>query len=844
VTIRTARSVAAPLKTLTVALLIALAAPAVAQDAQPVPPPKDAATKDTTAQDKAVGLSNVVVTGAATKVSQLDAPFAITTIDRQQYDRAAPTSLVQAIRAVPGYWTESSGGQGGGQNIYVRGLPDGGWYNVQLQQDGLPIVDEPQESFLNIDTLNRTDLTTAGLEVVTGGTSPIYANNAAGGTVNLISRWGTTQPTGALRVTGGSDDLRRLEGYASGPITDKILYSVGGFARDDSGFRNAGYKGDSGSQLRTALSFLFDSGRLDWDARYLNDRTAFYTATPLRDPRHVSQSLSPALDPGDGTILSNSYRQRTLESFDGNGRMGRDSDLANGIHTKMFQTGTYLDLDLGDSGWTLSNKLRYTNAEVDYDTIFSGANPSDSQGYLDSRLAAASRAFPGTTRLGYVDDASGTDVAPVNGLVMESPWWAVRTRVRTVIDDLRLSRTLTTGWGDHDVAVGLYGDDFSFRQSRLSSTLLTTVQNQASALDVLAYNANGAPTGSVTSHGFSRYGSSAVAGDVTGRYLTAYAADTWHITPAFSLDVGVRKTRLLDSGSNDTTATRNLGDSTTLADDAVMGFTGARTTKAETRDALTWTLGASYKVLDDTELFARFTRSQRLPRLQNIYLLQNLPVTNIKQGEAGIRFGEDTLSFSSIAYWSSYNRVSFSGLVLDPSTQTIVSLPLVGKTRTYGLENSVNWRPSHVFGLAASLTAQDPETLSLSAPGGVDAAAYQGKQLPRIPKWMGSLTPTAYFSLGGVPMEWSVTVFHTASRYVDFANQTSLPGYTTYDSSLLAKLQPNLTLQLSGSNLTNSHGLTEGNPRTDTLAGQGTVEPIYARAIFGRLWQASVTYNW
>lgn len=50
--------------------------------------------------------------------------------------------------------------------------------------------------------------------------------------------------------------------------------------------------------------------------------------------------------------------------------------------------------------------------------------------------------------------------------------------------------------------------------------------------------------------------------------------------------------------------------------------------------------------------------------------------------------------------------------------------------------------------------------------------------------------------------------------------------------------------EVEGSNLTNEIGLTEGNPRTDPLVGQGTSTAIYARPIFGRAIRMSLTYSW
>jgi hypothetical protein len=50
-------------------------------------------------------------------------------------------------------------------------------------------------------------------------------------------------------------------------------------------------------------------------------------------------------------------------------------------------------------------------------------------------------------------------------------------------------------------------------------------------------------------------------------------------------------------------------------------------------------------------------------------------------------------------------------------------------------------------------------------------------------------------------------------------------------------------VQLTVDNLTNAKGLTEGNPRSDVVAGQGTAEAVYGRPLFGRSFRMETTYR-
>ena len=501
--------------------------------------------------------ADIVVTGTPSGRSRLDAPFAISAFNEAAIAKAAPLSTADLLKTVPGFSAEPSGGQGGGQNLYVRGLPAGGWFYVQLQEDGLTLFDEPQESFFNIDTLYSLDLMTQRVEVVRGGTSPIFANNAPGGTVNAITRRGTATPEGQVKLTGGNHGFARGDAYVAGPISDSLRYSLGGFYRRDDGYREPGFTADKGGQIRGSLSFLLGDVRLDVDAKYLNDRTAFYNPIPLADPRNPSTSLSGLIDPLDGTLLSGTFRKTVQRSFFGNQSTTRNADLADGIHSRVFETGAFLIWDAGD-GLTITNKTRFTDARVGYDRrapgvggggFFSGAAPVAGTSYLASALTRAQAGFGATvTRVGFVDANSGTafDPATTGGLVLESGLWNTRTNLRTIANDLRLTQQFDSGLlggalGVHTLSFGLYYNHFDFDQDRLQNTILTNVKNRPDLLDVIAYNAVGQAVGSVTENGFVRYGNGVTRGRAKGFYLSPYLADSVKFGK-FGLDAGLRYT--------------------------------------------------------------------------------------------------------------------------------------------------------------------------------------------------------------------------------------------------------------------------------------------------------------
>jgi outer membrane receptor protein involved in Fe transport len=813
---------------------------------QPVAVP-EAATDQAAQQASA---DDIVVTGTAVGRTRLDAPFAISTFSEAAIAKAAPLSTADLLKTVPGFSAEPSGGQGGGQNLYVRGLPAGGWFYVQLQEDGLTLFDEPQESFFNIDTLYALDLMTQRVEVVRGGTSPIYANNAPGGTVNAITRRGTSTPEGQVKLTGGNHGFARIDGYSSGPIADKVLYSFGGFYRRDDGYREPGFTADKGGQIRGSLSFLLDDVRLDVDGKYLNDRTAFYNPIPLANPASPSTSLSGLIDPLDGTLLSNAFRRTTQKTFFGNQAITHDEDLADGIHSKVFETGAFLTWDAGP-GLTVTNKARYTHARVSYDAVFSGSAPAVGSTYLATQLARARTGFGASVAsVGFTNAATGAsfDPAATGGLVLESGLWTAQTDLKTIANDFRVSKVFDDGpfggtLGQHSLSFGVYYNHFDFDQDRLQNTILTNVKNRPDLLNVVAYNVAGAVVGSVTENGFVRYGNGVTRGHAEGFYLSPYIADSVKFG-AFGVDAGLRYTYYDAKGGVFANTTRNLGNAATLADDNVGGLSGVFTERRDSRRALQWTVGTEYKIDPRVQLFARYTASERLPRLQNVYQAQNVPVTSIAQGEGGIRTAFRNLSFGVVGFWSKFDNLSTSAIVLD-AAGNVQTLSLSGGTETLGVEADLNWRPVTFFSLAGTATVQRPETKSLiNVTTGAAYDGLDGKQLSRIPKYIFSATPTVYFDIAERPIELSATVYHLGRRFVDYTNATALPAFTTLDLNLLAQITDRIDLQAHVSNVTNTVGLTEGNARVDTLGGQGTSEAIYARPIFGRIYTASLSFRW
>ena len=83
---------------------------------------------------------------------------------------------------------------------------------------------------------------------------------------------------------------------------------------------------------------------------------------------------------------------------------------------------------------------------------------------------------------------------------------------------------------------------------------------------------------------------------------------------------------------------------------------------------------------------------------------------------------------------------------------------------------------------------------------------------------------------------------YTGQRYADVANTVALPAYGEVDLGFAAAINPQTRVQLLVTNLFDTVGVTEGNPRAGVIQG-GQEAAFQGRPIFGRHVRASVEFK-
>lgn len=796
---------------------------------------------ETQAQDTPDGLmfDAIIVTGSATGQSKFETSYAISNFDTDTIQRLAPLNTADLLGQVPGVFAEASGGEA--SNVYkVRGIPDPGSFQ-SFQEDGIPLFPENQGVFFTGDGIVRTDLMTESFEFVRGGSAPIYATNAAS-LYNQITRQGGDTPEGAAQLTLGDTGLYRVDGYWSGPISENTYIAAGGFYRYHDGYRDNGFPSDEGGQFRVNLRHEIGNGEVRAHVKYFNDSNVFYLPIPLADPRDPSVSLDKYIDFFEGTLNSSALENAVFKYPSLEGPVTEERDLSDGRQTEYINLG--FDVEQEIFGFQIENKLRYTDGNIDFDAIYSSANPEDGDDFAAARFDAAQAAFGGTTpvdRLVYQIAETGEAYDPnaYSGLVVEGQYRNIQNDFDALMNDFRITRDVDV-FGTHQLTAGVYAANFSTDLQWRNQDYLFEVAGNPRPLDLVALAADGTELGSVTDNGVLRYSSTLLSGVSEIDLYELYFADTWQVTEDLSLEIGVRQTEYEGEGFFRAPAPLPIPLSGTLADAGAQGFAGVNLDRSFEYDHTAWTVGGNYEFSDELAIYARATQSYRGPGEFNLILPFEPSVTEARQYEVGVKYDTDALSVFATAFLTKFEPFNATLFELNPETGELGFIQFVGTAESPGVEVDFSWRPLSNFTLEGAVTYNDAKVGDFVSPTGAEAPSADGNLPIRQPKLYGNLRPTYNFQIGDWDMDAYLRFNFVGERFVDLENNTELPAYETLAAGVTAYHGP-WSVQLVGENLTNAEGITEGNPRNDQFSGQGSAETIYGRPIFGRNFRLVLT---
>ncbi len=774
-------------------------------------------------------LTEIVITGTPTAGGMLkqQASYAITTLSEQVMRDAQANNAADLTRLVPGMWAETTGGVSG-PNVDVRGFPTTGdtpWVTVQL--DGLSIYPVSTLSWMDNFSPFRYDDTVLRMEATLSGPAVIWGTGQPGATVNFIQKNGLDNPGGSLRFTTGTGNLGRIDSYFGTQIASDWYGSIGGFYRQDNGVRNTEYPADQGYQLVGTLTHVIDDGKMTLYGRVTHDKNAFFTDIPLIGSNAGSGNTIagyPGFNPLTATLYGNNTRYVNLATGPG---QSDTLDMANGRGIDSHIIGFDLNKALGTG--QLTDKMSYTAGSAYTARQESGPLPETLSSFITSEISlansnpAALAAAGGRLASGGVATyaGSGQVIGNLNQEVIAMNIGAIDKQFTAYQNEARFSLPLTA---KNTLTLGAFYTRYTDVESdEKGAYQLMQLQNNPQVINlalnngVQATNNDGVFAPVTNANYFSMQGTN----------LAGIIEDEWNATDRLRLDLGYRLEHVSLQGTGQATTKGTLGsDPLDLYDYGVVYRVAGNSGYSYDGDAHAITTGAAYEIQQNLNSFVRLNRGYRFPTFDDIENDQN-QITRVTQIQSGIKYVQESYSVYATAFYG-----TFTG---QPQTQTLVDgsiLTYLLSSETRGLELEGLARPTSRLQL--TLVADYMHgVLTAGGPG------ITGNLVDQQPQFQLRLTPSYIMPTAMTDFRLYATGTYVGQRFSDLQNTQRLPAYHTLDIGAVARLSKDISVQLTGTNVTDTLAITEGNPRV-VGSGVGSGNVFLGRPLFGANYQLSV----
>lgn len=783
----------------------------------------------------------IVVTAVARGQDRLSTSISTSSLSADDLLKASPRSTAELFRSLPGIRSESSGGEGNA-NIAVRGLPvaSGGAKFLQLQEDGLPILEFGDITFGNADIFLRADFNVARVESVRGGSASTFASNSPGGVINFISNTGETEG-GAVQASTGLDyDEYRLDFRYGASLSENTRFHIGGFYRQGEGPRAAGYQATRGGQLKFNLTREFEGGYVRLYGKYLDDRAIGYLPNPVRvtgsndSPSYAN--LSNFSLTSDTLHSRNFTRNITLDGANN----PTTTDIRDGMRPLVKSVGLEAAFELG-GGWEVQERFRFSAISGSFTSPFpanvdSASNILNALGGPGAKLSYANGPNAGQ---GIANPA----LLNGNGLIAQIVLFDTRLNsLDNVTNDLRLTRDFAVGGGDLSVTAGWYFSNQTIDTDWLWTSQLMEVVGGGNAALLDVTRANGT---AVTQDGFYGFGAAFFGNccrrsyDLQYRTNAPFAAFSWD-GGALTLDASFRYDFGRASGSvtgADLGGGRVGVGSYDFNRNGVISEAEARTSILPLGrpapvdygyDYLSYSLGTNYRINDGLAVFARYSRGARAnadrltfgPAIAADGSLVDAAaaVDFVRQAEAGVKFRSGAGYANGTLFLARTEEQNF-----EATTQRFFDR----EYEAWGLEAEAGFRFGG-FNTSGSLTF----TKARINKDAIDATV-EGNRPRRQAEFVYQLTEqyeSEMFTAGA-------SLIGTTSSYAQDSNQLVLPAYAIVNAFLQVRPIDRVQLSINANNLFNSMGITEA--EEGSIPTNGIVR---ARSINGRTISAAVRF--
>jgi outer membrane receptor protein involved in Fe transport len=577
--------------------IMGLSFPALAQDAA-----ADAGSEE------ASGLDAIVVTAARGDKSQLNSSVSVTAVSAETIEAFKPSSEAEIFRMIPGIQVNGTSGPGGNANIAVRGLPvaTGGAPFIQIQEDGLPTVLFGDIQFGNNDYWTRFDASVATVEGVRGGAAATFASQAPGAVINYISQTGK-QEGGYIQLNKGVNfDSNKVDFRYGGSLNESTYFHVGGFYNVARGPLHADFNVSDSVQIKANLTKEFDGGKgyIRFLFKYANTQDPTYTGSPALATISGGKVSNVQPFPGfDGRKESNySILNQTFTILNREGALERVK--MSGIETNQKSVGGQFHYEFSDN-ITIDNNMRWSEMSGSFSAPFQGVGLASN--VIGSSLTLNNAPYATVASIRY---ASGPNAGQVFTGRYVDGGVNVRTNMRDMgsfANDFSLTAKLETGMGMLTARAGVfYMNQKIATDWHVDRSLREVSGNNPAQLDLFDGAGN-----KLTQAGISGYNNAWGNRDYDLSYAdTAPSIGLDLDNDNFQVDGSVRFDRVKASGW-----ARGAGPEFFLNSDGVLipasTTNGVEENLNYARSYTSYTVGALYKVSEDTSVFVRASRGGR-----------------------------------------------------------------------------------------------------------------------------------------------------------------------------------------------------------------------------------------
>ncbi len=791
--------------------------------------------------DETVEGEEIIVTAVARGQNRIESSVSVSAIGADEITKLNAPSSADLIRQIPGIRSEASGGEGNA-NIAVRGIPvsTGGARYIQLQEDGLPVLEFGDIIFGNADNFLRADRSVARVEAVRGGSASTFASNAPGAVINFISKTGK-QEGGAIQGSVGLDfETYRLDFDYGAPLGEDLYFHVGGFYRTGEGPRDIGYNGYDGGQIKANITKEFEGGYIRFSAKYLDDKTPTILPQPVRVTGSNGSPNYEAIagfDPRTDSLYSPFLGQAV--TLDGSNNP-TSFDFRDGLSVQSKAFGIEAEIDVG-GGWTLTNRFRFADNSGGFLSPFP-AGAGTAQSVANSIGGAGSTIlFASGPNAGQV--ANPTTIGG-NGLLTNVVVFNTRLNsLDNVTNDFRVNKEFDLGGGTLNFTSGFYLSRQTIDTDWLWTSHVQTVQGDGQAVLVNIRNAGGQV---VTQNGAVGFGATFFGNCCRRSYDVDYStyapfASLSFETGRLTLDASIR----YDFGDASGTITgsdtgfgtgvgsfdfdRNGTISPAEAQTSVLPLGNARPVNYDF-DYVSYSLGANYLVSDDLGVFARYSRGGRHTADRSLFSPAvsttdgSLPggdagvIATVNQLEVGAKYQSGGIGFYATGFFAKTEEtnVELAPLELFDSTYEAFGIEIEGSYRT------------GPFSLSAGATWTDSEIKD----------ALDASTIGNTPRRQADLVYQATAQYESDMFTVGANVVGTTDSYTQDSNLLKLPAYTQVNAFVAFRPIDRIEVGLNAQNLFNAEGFTEA--EEGSIPANGLVR---ARSIAGRTVLASVRFD-